>query len=173
MPNRKISAAMVGAAVAPFLIAIPAGTANAHGYVDAPPSRQAQCAAGTVQCGSITYEPQSVEGPKGLKSCSGGNESFAELDDDSKGWTATPIGTQATFNWKLTAAHATTTWEYYVGDKLVGSFDQGGQQPPQQLSHNVDLSGFSGPQKVLAVWNVADTANAFYACIDVNVGAIK
>jgi predicted carbohydrate-binding protein with CBM5 and CBM33 domain len=23
---------------------------------------------------------------------------------------------------------------------------------------------------VLAVWNIADTANAFYACIDVNIG---
>lgn len=171
MPNRKLTAAAVGAAIAPFLVAIPAGTASAHGYVDAPPSRQAQCANSTVECGAIKWEPQSVEGPKGLKSCSGGNERFAELNDDSKAWKATPVGTQATFNWTLTAQHSTSTWEYYIGDDMVASFDQGGEQPPKQLSHDVDLSGYSGHQTVLAVWNVADTSNAFYSCIDVNVGA--
>lgn len=166
----KLAAAMAGAALAPFLITIPAGSASAHGYVDSPPSRQAQCAAGTVPCGAIKYEPQSVEGPKGLTSCSGGNEGFAELDDDSKGWTATPVGNSVTFNWTLTAAHRTTTWEYFIGGNRVAVFDQGGQQPPSQLSHTVDLGGVSGKQKVLAVWNVADTANAFYACVDLNVG---
>ncbi|MCW2641364.1 MAG: hypothetical protein JWP76_3670, partial [Dactylosporangium sp.] len=28
----------------------------------------------------------------------------------------------------------------------------------------------SGRQKVLAVWNIADTTNAFYSCIDLQVG---
>ncbi|MER7012623.1 lytic polysaccharide monooxygenase auxiliary activity family 9 protein [Saccharopolyspora sp. NPDC000359] len=166
----KFAAAAVGAAIAPFLVAIPTSTASAHGYIDSPPSRQAQCAAGTVPCGPIKYEPQSVEGPKGLTSCSGGNEAFSELDDDGKGWEVTPVGNSVTFNWTLTAAHATSTWEYFIGGNRVAVFDEGGKQPPNQLSHNVDLSGVSGPQKVLAVWNVADTANAFYACVDVNVG---
>ncbi|WSA42726.1 hypothetical protein OG946_20845 [Streptomyces sp. NBC_01808] len=48
--------------------------------------RRDQCAQGVVSCGQITYGPQSVEGPKGLTSCSGGNGQFAELDDNSKGW---------------------------------------------------------------------------------------
>jgi chitin-binding protein len=33
----------------------------------------------------------------------------------------------------------------------------------------VDLGGHTGRQTVLAVWNIADTANAFYACIDLQV----
>ncbi|GAA4839913.1 lytic polysaccharide monooxygenase auxiliary activity family 9 protein [Saccharopolyspora rosea] len=169
--KRKLTAAAAGAALAPILLAIPAGTASAHGYISSPPSRQAQCAEGTVECGPIKYEPQSVEGPKGLQSCSGGNQSFAELDDDSKGWKATPVGTNVTFNWKLTARHATSTWEYFVGGKRVAVFDDGGKQPGATVTHNVDLGGVSGKQKVLAVWNIADTANAFYACVDLDVGA--
>ena len=48
--------------------AVIAEPAYAHGYVNAPPSRQANCAAGRVTgCGPVVYEPQSVEGPKGLQ----------------------------------------------------------------------------------------------------------
>jgi chitin-binding protein len=28
----------------------------------------------------------------------------------------------------------------------------------------------SGRQKLLAIWNIADTANAFYSCVDLQVG---
>ncbi|QBI55875.1 lytic polysaccharide monooxygenase auxiliary activity family 9 protein [Streptomonospora litoralis] len=160
------------AAATPLLFALlPAATASAHGYISSPPSRQAQCAAGTVECGQIKWEPQSVEGPKGLKSCHGGNGRFAELNDDSKDWEVTPVGSSVDFTWSLTAMHATATWNYYIGDDLVASFDGGGEQPPSTFTHNVNLSGYSGEQKILAVWNVADTANAFYSCVDVNVGA--
>ncbi|MDQ0380674.1 lytic polysaccharide monooxygenase auxiliary activity family 9 protein [Amycolatopsis thermophila] len=168
--GRRIATIAAAAALAPLaLVALP-GTASAHGYVDTPPSRQAQCAQGVVLCGDIKYEPQSVEGPKGLRSCSGGNARFAELDDDSKGWRATPVGTTVTFTWQLTARHRTSTWEYYVGDTRVGLVDDGGAQPGATVTHDVDLSGFTGRQKVLAVWNIADTANAFYACLDLQVG---
>lgn len=168
--KRKIAAA-IGAAAAPLLVlTLPAGQASAHGYIDSPPSRQSQCAAGTVECGDIKYEPQSVEGAKGQKSCSGGNSRFAELDDDSKGWTATPVGSSTTFNWKLTARHSTSTWQYFVGDKKIAEFDDHGAQPGATVSHKVDFGGLTGKQKVLAVWNVADTDNAFYACVDVNIG---
>jgi len=66
--------------------------------------------------------------------------------------------------------HRTSTWEYYVGDTRVALVDDGGAQPGATVSHQVDLSGFTGRQKVLAIWNIADTANAFYACIDLQVG---
>lgn len=168
--SRK-TAALVGAALAPVVaLALPAGTASAHGYISDPPSRQAQCAAGSVSCGDITYEPQSVEGPKGLTSCSGGNSRFSELDDDSRGWTVTPVPKNASFSWKLTARHATSTWEYYAGGQRIAQFDDGGAQPGAVVNHQVDFGGLTGQQKVLAVWNVADTDNAFYACIDVRVG---
>lgn len=168
--NRKLAFAL-GAGIAPLIaLTLSTGTASAHGYVNSPPSRQAQCAAETVPCGAIKYEPQSVEGPKGLQSCSGGNEGFAELDDDNKGWAVTPVGSSQDFTWKLTAQHATSTWEYYVGGNKVAEFDDGGAKPGETVTHNVNFGGASGKQKVLAIWNIADTSNAFYACIDVNIG---
>jgi predicted carbohydrate-binding protein with CBM5 and CBM33 domain len=145
--------------------------ASAHGYVSSPPSRQANCAQGKVKdCGAIQYEPQSVEGPKGLTSCSGGNSRFAVLDDESRGWPATSVGNTVTFNWVLTARHATSTWQYFVGGSKISEFNDGGKQPGATVSHSVSLGGRSGRIKVLAVWNIADTVNAFYSCIDLQVG---
>jgi predicted carbohydrate-binding protein with CBM5 and CBM33 domain len=170
MTTRKMTV-LAAVGVTPLaLLVMPAGAASAHGYVSGPPSRQAQCAAGTVQCGEIKWEPQSVEGPKGLRSCSGGNARFAELDDDAKGWQATGVSRTVTFTWKFTAPHRTQDFEYYLGDRRVAVFDGGGQQPPSPLSHTVDLGDVSGRQKLLAVWNIHDTANAFYACVDLQVG---
>ncbi|GAA3036400.1 MULTISPECIES: lytic polysaccharide monooxygenase auxiliary activity family 9 protein [Streptosporangium] len=144
-----------------------ASPANAHGYISSPPSRQAMCAQGRVaNCGDIIYEPQSVEGPKGLRSCHGGVGRFSQLSDESKGWPATSVGNSVTFNWVLTARHATSTWEYYVGNTRIAVFNDGGRQPGATVSHNVNLGGRTGRLKVLAVWNIADTANAFYSCVD-------
>ncbi|WP_405708500.1 MULTISPECIES: lytic polysaccharide monooxygenase auxiliary activity family 9 protein [unclassified Streptomyces] len=171
MHAKRKTAAVVGALLAPVLaLSLPAGSASAHGYISSPPSRQAQCAAGTVSCGEIKYEPQSVEGPKGLTSCSGGNSRFAELDNDSKGWRVTPVGRSTSFQWVLTARHATSTWQYFAGGRKIAEFNDNGAQPGATVTHQVDFGGLTGRQKVLAVWNIADTANAFYACIDVNVG---
>jgi len=169
--NRKLVAAATGALLAPVLVVVsPGGVASAHGYVNSPASRQAQCAQGTVPCGDIKYEPQSVEGPKGLRSCDGGNTQFAELNDDSKGWHAAPVGTTATFTWTFTARHRTTNYEYYVGGQKVADISGNNEQPPETVSHQVNLSGHTGRQTVLAVWNIADTTNAFYSCIDLQVG---
>ena len=67
--KRRLTVLGAAAGLAPlFLLVMPAATASAHGYVNSPPSRQAQCAQGTLPCGDIKYEPQSVEGPKGLRS---------------------------------------------------------------------------------------------------------
>lgn len=167
--SRIRSLAAVGAATALAFTLMPTGAASAHGYVSAPMSRQAQCAAGVVECGAIQWEPQSVEGPKGLMSCSGGNEQFSELDDDGHGWEVTQVGTSLTFTWTLTVQHSTANWEYFIGDQRIANFEDGGAQPPETVEHTVDLSGYNGPQTILARWNVADTANAFYSCVDVNI----
>ncbi|MFI0372101.1 lytic polysaccharide monooxygenase auxiliary activity family 9 protein [Actinomadura sp. 1N219] len=168
--GRKLAAATAGVAIAPLVaVVLPATAALAHGYVSAPPSRQAQCAQGVVQCGAIKYEPQSVEGPKGLRSCSGGNAGFAELDNDSKGWRVTNVGRSLSFTWTFTARHRTLNYEYYVGGQKVATVDGNMQQPPATVTHNVNLGSASGRQKILAVWNIGDTPNAFYACIDVNI----
>lgn len=167
--RRWIACAAITAAtvLGSLLVASPA---SAHGYVSAPPSRQAMCAQGRVACGQITYEPQSVEGPKGLRNCHGGNAVFAELNDDSRGWPATTVGSTLTLTWTNTARHATANWEYYIGGTRVGSVSGNSQQPPATVTHTIGLGGFSGRQKLLAIWNISDTANAFYACIDLQIG---
>jgi len=148
-----------------------AAPALAHGYVSAPPSRQALCASGAVAgCGQIQFEPQSVEGPKGLKSCDGGVAGFSVLADESRDWPARAVGSTVTFTWVMTARHRTSDWTYFIGDKKVATVDGGNAQPDAVVTHEIDLSAFPGRQKVLAVWNIGDTANAFYNCIDLNVG---
>ncbi|WP_433722706.1 lytic polysaccharide monooxygenase [Actinoplanes sp. CA-051413] len=148
-----------------------AAPALAHGYVSAPPSRQALCASGAVaNCGQIQFEPQSVEGPKGLRSCDGGVAGFSVLSDESRNWPAKAVGSTVTFTWVMTARHRTSNWEYFIGDKKVATVDGGNAQPDAVVTHNINLSAFPGKQKVLAVWNIGDTANAFYSCIDLNVG---
>jgi chitin-binding protein len=139
---------------------------EAHGYLSSPPSRQASCAQGKVSgCGSIIYEPQSVEAVKGLRSCNGGVSTWAPLADDSKAW---PVATMSrgvnTFRWTLTAVHATASWEYYIGGTRLALITG------SSTTHSVDLSAYSGRQKILAIWNIGDTAMAFYSCVDVNIG---
>jgi predicted carbohydrate-binding protein with CBM5 and CBM33 domain len=169
MSKRKFIAAVVGVLVAPLLSVVMPGTASAHGWITSPASRQEQCRAGTVACGDIKYEPQSVEGPKGLRNCHANIGRFAELNQDNKGWRVQNVGRSATFNWKLTAMHRTSTWEYYIGGTRVASFNDNGAQPPSSFSHNVNFGSFTGRQKLLAIWNVYDTANAFYVCVDLNI----
>jgi predicted carbohydrate-binding protein with CBM5 and CBM33 domain len=164
-----LPAMTVAAVTGSFFVAV--SPAAAHGYISSPPSRQANCASGTVSgCGDIVYEPQSVEAPKGSTQCNGGGSRFTVLNDNSKAWPAATVGTSVTFNWVLTARHNTSTWEYYIGNKLLASFDDGGAQPGATKSHTVSLAGFTGRQTVLARWNVSNTINAFYSCVDVNIG---
>ncbi|MFD4640029.1 lytic polysaccharide monooxygenase auxiliary activity family 9 protein [Lentzea sp. NPDC058436] len=167
--GRRVAAAMAGVLAAPVIVvALPTGTAFAHGYISSPPSRQAQCANGTVKdCGAIQWEPQSVEGPKGLQSCHANLSHFSVLSNDSKGWRVTGTGRTVTFNWVFTARHRTADYVYYVDGRKVATFSGNNQQPPATVQHSVNV-GSAGKHKVLAVWNIGDTANAFYSCIDIN-----
>ncbi|GIF03307.1 lytic polysaccharide monooxygenase [Actinoplanes siamensis] len=170
MRRRFTLPALTVAAVTGSLL-VAASPAFAHGYISSPPSRQANCASGKVaNCGDIIYEPQSVEAPKGSTQCNGGGSRFAVLNDNSKNWPAASVGQTVTFNWTLTARHSTSTWEYFIGNTLLASFNDGGAQPGATKSHTVSMRGFTGRQTVLARWNIADTVNAFYSCVDLNIG---
>lgn len=70
----------------------------------------------------------------------------------------------------LTAWRATCTWQYFAGGQKIAEFNNNGAQPGATVTHQVSFGGLTGKQKILAVRNIVDTANAFYACIDVNVG---
>ncbi|WP_281255199.1 lytic polysaccharide monooxygenase [Luteimicrobium subarcticum] len=157
------TALTVGVLVAP--------SASAHGWITSPPSRQDFCSTGktSFDCGEIKYEPQSVEAPHGSLKCSGGS-AFTILDDSSKPWPRTNTGTTVTFQWKLTAAHATSSWEYFVDGKLFTTFAGNNKQPPFSFSHTV--SGLpTGQHTILARWNISDTANSFYSCVDLNISS--
>ncbi|MFI5893042.1 lytic polysaccharide monooxygenase [Actinoplanes sp. NPDC051513] len=168
--RRKIAYPLVALGVLGSSLAV-ASPASAHGYVSTPPSRQALCASGAVtDCGPIQFEPQTVEGLKGSRSCDGGVAQWSVLSDESRNWPAKSVGSSVTFTWVLTARHRTADWVYYIDGTKVATFDGGNAQPDAVVSHTVDLSKFPGRQKVLAVWNIGDTANAFYNCVDLNVG---
>ena len=169
--RRKITYPLVALGVAAGSTLAVASPALAHGYVSSPPSRQALCASGAVgDCGAIQFEPQSVEGKKGLQSCDGGVAQWSVLSDESRNWPAKAVGSSVTFTWALTARHSTASWEYFIGGTEVATFDGGNAQPDAVVSQTVDLSRFPGKHTVLAVWNIGDTANAFYNCIDLNIG---
>ena len=169
--RRKIAYPLVALGVTAGTTLAVASPALAHGYVSSPPSRQALCASGAVaNCGPIQFEPQSVEGPKGLKSCNGGLAPFAVLADESRNWPARTVGSSVTFSWVLTARHKTSTWDYFIAGTKVATIDDRGAQPAATVNHTIDLSKFPGKRTVLAVWNIADTPMAFYNCVDLNVG---
>jgi predicted carbohydrate-binding protein with CBM5 and CBM33 domain len=165
--KKSILAALTGFLIAaPMIIAAPAA---AHGWVTDPPSRQDNCAKGATSfdCGDIKYEPQSVEAPKGSLQCSGGS-GYDILDDNTKPWPAKNVGSSINVQWKLTAAHNTSTWEYFVDGQLHQVYEQNGR-PASDISHTLTNLP-AGKHTILARWNVADTPMAFYNCIDVQVG---
>ncbi|GIM95127.1 cellulose-binding protein [Paractinoplanes toevensis] len=169
--RRKIAYPLVALGVTVGSSLAVVSPAFAHGYVSTPPSRQALCASGAVtDCGQIQFEPQSVEAPKGRQSCDGGVSTWSVLSDESRNWPAKSVGTSVTFTWVMTARHRTADWQYFIGGTKVATVDGGNAQPDAVVSHTIDLSKFPGKHTVLAVWNIGDTANAFYSCVDLNVG---
>ncbi|NUU69193.1 lytic polysaccharide monooxygenase [Enterobacteriaceae bacterium BIT-l23] len=172
-------------------------TASAHGYVSTPESRAFLCKKGqNIDCGTIKYEPQSVEGPKNFPAegpangtiASGGNSRFPELDAQSPNrWAKVNLHTgNNSFIWTLTQAHKTTNWRYFItrqgwdsSKKLErNSFDlipfcqiNGNDAVPvSPVQHTCSIpSDRSGYHVILATWDIADTGNAFYQVIDANI----
>lgn len=195
MPRRTGLA--VAAAVGIGASVLTAAPALAHGYTSTPPSRALLCKQGVVKnCGPIQWEPQSTEGPKGFPQsgpadgtiCAAGDSRWAPLDDPRGGtWPATRVSSGPyTFTWHLTAAHATTSFRYFItrdgwnpAQPLTRAqldtapflqVNYGGKQPPYDVSHSGTLPAKHGRHMILAVWDIADTGNAFYQCSDVDFG---
>lgn len=166
-------------------------TVSAHGYVDGPKSRALLCAEGAnYDCGRIVYEPQSLEAPGNFPESGPADGEIAsagifhELDEQTEDrWAKVGMSSGAfTFQWTLTAAHATDKWNYYVTKEnwdpnsplkrsdleLFCTIDDQGKRPPFTVSHDCVIPERSGYHIILAVWEVADTPNAFYNVIDVN-----
>ncbi|WP_413374685.1 lytic polysaccharide monooxygenase [Alkalihalobacillus sp. 1P02AB] len=195
--RRKSSkvAGMAIAAVALFSFA-GADAASAHGYIEEPKARGLLCQEGANQdCGGVVWEPQSLEGPKGFpgQSVADGEIAsaggvFPQLDQQSPNrWAKVDLNSgRNTINWHLTARHSTSKWHYYITKpdwnpnlpltrdqfELVPFYEvyDGGARPNQKVSHDVTIPERTGYHVILGVWDVADTANAFYNVIDVNFG---
>ncbi|ROV61480.1 N-acetylglucosamine-binding protein GbpA [Vibrio ponticus] len=146
-----------------------------------------------TNCGAIQYEPQSVEGPEGFPEAGPADGKIASaqsalataLDEQTADrWVKRPItaGMQS-FEWTFTANHVTRDWKYYItktdwnSNQVLSrdSFDlnpfcviEGNMvQPPKQVSHECNVPEREGYHVILAVWDVGDTAAAFYNVIDV------
>ncbi|MBG9786533.1 lytic polysaccharide monooxygenase [Brevibacillus laterosporus] len=170
-----------------------ASSASAHGYIESPTSRALLCKQGqNVGCGQVQYEPQSVEGkgnfpqsgPKDGEITGAGKYTELFAQTDSRWKKVDMQGGKNTFTWYLTAPHSTGDWKYYITKKdwnpnkplgrddleLIAKFNDGGKVPPKSVSHNVNVpTDRSGYHIILGVWEIADTGNAFYQAIDVNL----
>lgn len=171
---------------------------NAHGFVEKPGSRSALCSSNygalNLSCGDIMYQPQSLEAPKGFpqdgpvdgKIASAGGLFGGILDQQSadRWFKNTITGGENTFTWKYTAPHATSKWHYYITKKgwdpnkpltravlePIGEVQHDGSIASNNLSHKINVpTDRSGYHVILAVWDVANTGNAFYSAIDVNL----
>lgn len=148
--------------------------------------------------GNVITNPQSLESPKGfpeagpadgkIASADGGLGQIGDfvLDQQSLNrWDKQEMtGGVNSFVWKYTAEHKTTKWHYYITKKgwnpnapltrsefeLIGTVNHDGSMPSNNPVHKINVpTDRNGYYVILAVWDVADTPNAFYNVIDVNL----
>lgn len=176
-----------------FFMFVGLGAVAAHGYIEQPKSRGLLCNEQVnTNCGGVQWEPQSLEAPKGFPgvSISDGEIAsagvFPELDEQtSDRWEKVDLNSGVnTFTWHLTAMHATTKWHYYITKpdwnpnepltrdqfELIPFYEvyDGGARPGEKVTHQVTIPERTGYHVILGVWDVDDTANAFYNVIDVD-----
>jgi len=187
MPDKKFSA------LSGLILFCFSSLALSHGYVDI--SRAKLCAQGQNSgCGSVIYEPQSVEGddrfpesgPPDGQIASAGLGRFSQLDAQTPTrWRKTDLDSGSyTFNWYFTAPHYTRDWRYFITKPNWNSsqplsrsaFDltpfcsySGGFRPPSNVSHQCVIPERNGYHIILAVWDVGDTSKSFYHVLDVNL----
>lgn len=128
-----------------------------------------------------------------IASANQGNSEF--LDEPGTHWQKHDVLSSdvLTVSWNYTAAHLTRRWNYFItrpnwnpNQPLSrAQFEEApfhqvqlGEQPfwshssaltpPQPTVHDLILPERTGYHVLLAVWEVADTANAFYQVIDLN-----
>ena len=191
---RKIATLTVtcGLAIGSFALAAPV---SAHGYLDGPKSRALLCKEGAnLNCGSVVYEPQSLEylkgfpqsGPADGKIASANGQFGGLLDQQTSArWAKTDITSgPLLMDWTYTAPHSTQGWSYYMtkpgwdqnapltrsGLEKIATVDHDGSKAFTNPDHVINIpSNRNGYHVILAVWDIADTVNAFYNVIDVNV----
>lgn|SRR5471030_2171830 len=193
----KIDSKLAALIIISAAVSYYSSTASAHGYINSPASRSYLCnTGGNVNCGSIQYEPQSLEGLKGFPEdgpadgyiASAGKEQFHELDAQTTNrWRKVDVTTgNMNFEWTLTKTHPTQRWDYYItksgwdqNKPLTRSdldltpfchYDGSGQTPVSPVTQACVIpADRKGYNIILGVWSISDTPNAFYQAVDINV----
>lgn len=185
-----LAAALLGAG----LTVVAATPASAHGWVGGAVVARA-AASQNADRGSVANEPQSLEAPKGFpaggpadgKLASAGGLFGGVLDQQTATrWWKNPVTTgPLTVTWQYTAPHKTTQWRYFLTKpgwdpnapltrsefELIATVPHDGSEASNNPSHTITIpADRSGYQILYAVWDVADTSNAFYNTIDLDVG---
>lgn len=164
---------------------------SSHGFINK--SRAALGQQGiNVNVGGAQYEPQSIEakggfpefGPKDGEIAGAGI--FPELDEQSADrWVKVPMnGGKNTFTWTNTAPHRTSEWKYYITKKgwdvndkldrgdfeLIDVVDGKNEIPGKTVTHTINVpTDREGYYVILGVWEIADTGNAFYQVMDIDL----
>ena len=178
-----------------YLLALTISTpVFSHGYIIN--SRAKLCAQGVNQnCGSVRWEPQSVEGSDRFPStgpadgtiAAAGSPRWGKLNEQSPSrWHKINMQVGAnTFKWHFSATHRTRDFRYFITKQNWDrtqpltrasfeltpfcSYSGNGQHPAKNLSHNCKVPNRKGYQIILGVWDVGDTASSFYNVIDVKM----
>ena len=169
--------------------------AFAHGYITTPgtEARGYLCdkQPENSNCNELRGNSQSLEALKGFPASGPADSQIASagtpykvLDEQSPlRWVKKEIESgPMEIHWTFTANHRTAKFHYYMTKQnwnpsaalTRDSFelepfcevDYNDQVPPMALSHMCNIPERSGYQIMLAVWDVADTANAFYNVVD-------
>lgn len=144
--------------------------------------------------GGAQWEPQSLEAPKGFPAsgpadghlASAGHEQWSALDEQREDrWQKNVVEQgDVTVDWTFTAPHMTSQWRYFMTKEgwdpndaldrddleLIETVSHDGSAASNNPSHEITIpSDREGYHVIYAVWDVADTANAFYNVIDVDV----
>ncbi|WP_166542003.1 lytic polysaccharide monooxygenase [Paenibacillus lutrae] len=200
LPNHTLLHKLVAACgmllmIAVLMLLFP-NTSSAHGYLDVPASRALLCKTKVnTDCGGAAYEPQSAEAGKGFPNGGPGDGSiasagntFPKLDEQtSTRWSKVPMtaGPQA-FKWQLNAAHATTTFKYFItkpgwnpnAPLTRASFDLtpfcqedfNGASPTNYHTTNCNVPERTGYHVILAIWEVSGAPTAYVNVTDVDFG---
>ncbi|MGG5358928.1 hypothetical protein IGI57_001981 [Enterococcus sp. DIV0213j] len=208
LSKKKLSLLLLSAGItgAVFMNSV---DADAHGYVEAPPSRGYQGVldrstigydAAFKHYGAVITNPQSLEAPKGFPQggpadgrIASANGGFGQIGDfvldnqTASRWTKQEVKTgPMNITWRYTAAHSTAKWHYYMTKpgwnpdqplarenlEEIAVIDHDNSSASNNLTHNISIpENRLGYHVILAVWDVADTSNAFYNVIDVNVAS--
>lgn len=171
---------------------------KSRGYIGSLEKNQIGWDSALKKYGIVITNPQSLEYKKGfpqagppdgrIASANGGLGQISDFVLDEQGidrWEKQPLkGGLNLFKWKYTAPHSTSKWHYYITKKgwnpnkplsrddfeLIGEIKHDGSSATTNPLHYVNVpTDRSGYHVILAVWDVADTQNAFYNVIDVDL----